>query len=708
MFYANRRRGVLYYLILFIFLSVFLFQDSVYSSVDLLGITLNNDPRMLAVNPVTNRALITHWLYNSASVVDLNSVQTITELPTGKLPKGVAIDTVTNTAVIASQADRSITLIDLSTNKTIAIVNIGRIPSNIAVNSPTHIAAVTSVIDLYVSFVDLTTQKVVAKTKVGINGGDIAIDPVRNTALVLNKLNKTLTIIDMRTYKVSDSIHLDKMPQSIDVNPETNTALITNYLDSSVTLIDLLNRRSFIIPVVRYPLDTAFNTIDNRAVVLCDREKELLLLDLNTNKIISTYALPRHPQSVAVNSIRNIAIVADDEEDGLTIIPLPISPSLPKITITSPQDNAQLSSSMVNISGTVENSTNVTVNGIAATVSGNTFSAKLTLSAGQTTIAAIATDKYGRTACDSIIVEIMLSGKITGTVTNAATGWLLPLAIVSITDSTGTTQTITTILSGTFTAEIPAGVYTVTVIKPWYLPYSFIGSVSAGETSVTNVPLTPSPPTISNITVTDIAENSAKINWTTDQLTEGRVEYGKTNAYGATASDSIEGTAHSITLASLSPATNYHFRVIATSANGTSIASNDGTFKTIGHIDITINSPAAGASINSNSVIVTGSIANAANIETGVTVNGVAAALINNQFAINNVPLTEGQNTITVTATDTNGTTATKSIIVNAANIVNYIKLSAYPESGAAPMEVTLRINGTFSIANPVITSTGP
>jgi hypothetical protein len=105
---------------------------------------------------------------------------------------------------------------------------------------------------------------------------------------------------------------------------------------------------------------------------------------------------------------------------------------------------------------------------------------------------------------------------------------------------------------------------------------------------------------------------------------------------------------------------------------------------------------------------VTGSIANAANIETGVTVNGIAASLINNQFAVNNVPLTEGQNTITVTATDIDGTTATKSITVNASIATNYIKLSAYPESGVAPMEVTLRINGTFSITNPVITSTGP
>jgi hypothetical protein len=222
-----------------------------------------------------------------------------------------------------------------------------------------------------------------------------------------------------------------------------------------------------------------------------------------------------------------------------------------------------------------------------------------------------------------------------------------------------------------------------------------------------NIPLTPLSPAIGNITVTDITSNSAKINWTTDQPTAGIVEYGITTAYGSSAADPVQGNAHSVNLTNLSPAKTYHFRVTA-SANGTSILSNDGTFKTKGQIDITIASPADGASITGNRVIVTGSIVNPANVETGVTVNGIAATLINNQFVVNNVSLTAGQNTITVTATDTDGTTATKSITVNSTTATNFIKLSAYPDSGVVPLEVTLRINGSFSISTPIITPTGP
>ncbi|MGB5157501.1 MAG: hypothetical protein WBN77_08690, partial [Desulfobacterales bacterium] len=173
-------------------------------------------------------------------------------------------------------------------------------------------------------------------------------------------------------------------------------------------------------------------------------------------------------------------------------------------------------------------------------------------------------------------------------------------------------------------------------------------------------------------------------------------------------SNLLEETTHSVTLTNLIPSTTYHFRIAVSSSNGTTTYSSDSSFKTNGIIYITINSPTNDAMINNNHMTVTGSIANAAHVETGVTVNGLPASLNNNQFAVNNVPLNAGVNTITVTATDITGTRASKSITVNATIPENYITLSAYPESGIAPLTTALRIDGTFSIVNPTITSTGP
>ncbi|MBN1383022.1 MAG: cadherin-like domain-containing protein [Deltaproteobacteria bacterium] len=121
-------------------------------------------------------------------------------------------------------------------------------------------------------------------------------------------------------------------------------------------------------------------------------------------------------------------------------------------------------------------------------------------------------------------------------------------------------------------------------------------------------------------------------------------------------------------------------------------------------ITLEILSPIEGTTLSEPYVIVQGTIANTTDAETGVVVNGIIANLYGNQFAANNVPLQEGQNIIAAIATDANGAVATKSITMNAEILSSFIKLSAYPESGVAPLEITLRINGSFSIINSVIT----
>ncbi|MBI5099609.1 MAG: hypothetical protein HZB30_10270 [Nitrospirae bacterium] len=91
-----------------------------------------------------------------------------------------------------------------------------------------------------------------------------------------------------------------------------------------------------------------------------------------------------------------------------------------------------------------------------------------------------------------------------------------------------------------------------------------------------------------------------------------------------------------------------------------------------------------------------------------MTVNGISATVYGTQFIAENVPLTDGSNTITVTATDTAGNTATTSITVNAVTTGDYIKLSSNINSGILPLEVTLKIDGSFSITQSNLNITGP
>ena len=230
--------------------------------------------------------------------------------------------------------------------------------------------------------------------------------------------------------------------------------------------------------------------------------------------------------------------------------------------------------------------------------------------------------------------------------------------------------------------------------------------MTPGQTITIDASLSPVPPTISNIAVTNITTNSATITWTTDQLSDSLVEYGETTLYGQSVADSTMTTSHSITLTGLVMGTTYHFRVTSKNGYGVSSTSNDNIFTTLSPITLTITFPSDGITINKPYVMVKGTVTNSTGNETGVTVNGVVAAVVRqalyDEFVVNHVPLTDGSNTITVTATDTAGNTATTSITVNAITTTPHVTLTANIESGIAPL--TTYFSVSTSIPNAVST----
>ena len=231
-------------------------------------------------------------------------------------------------------------------------------------------------------------------------------------------------------------------------------------------------------------------------------------------------------------------------------------------------------------------------------------------------------------------------------------------------------------------------------------------TVSSGDQTFTT--LSPPLPLISSIAISNITFNSAQLSWTTDHPTSSVVEYGTSTAYGSSVSDPAFTTTHSIQMQNLASGTIYHFKITAANTYGASTASEDSSLTTLSPISITITSPVNNETINRPDVMVRGTIINSTGKETGVTVNGLVAALYGNQFIANHVPLTEGQNTITVTTADTAGNTKSASTTVTAATTGNYIRLTSNIESGISPLQVLLRVDSSFSITESNISVSGP
>ncbi len=129
---------------------------------------------------------------------------------------------------------------------------------------------------------------------------------------------------------------------------------------------------------------------------------------------------------------------------------------------------------------------------------------------------------------------------------------------------------------------------------------------------------------------------------------------------------------------------------------------------TVKPISISITSPLQGETVSNPGLVVRGTISNYHGTETGVAAGGVTGTVSDGNFEINDVPVTDGSNTITVTATDSQGNTSQASVSINVDVPEEYIRLSADEDSGLSPFETTLRIIGSFNYINPTLTVSGP
>lgn len=91
----------------------------------------------------------------------------------------------------------------------------------------------------------------------------------------------------------------------------------------------------------------------------------------------------------------------------------------------------------------------------------------------------------------------------------------------------------------------------------------------------------PTPPVISDLSVTDISSDRATVTWRTDEGATRAVEWGLSTAYGSSVEpDRLRGLTHSVTVAGLAPATTYHVRAVAQNLAGLISTSADTVFAT--------------------------------------------------------------------------------------------------------------------------------
>lgn len=178
------------------------------------------------------------------------------------------------------------------------------------------------------------------------------------------------------------------------------------------------------------------------------------------------YAVVRAPAgSVTLSAATLKGEVASDRltVNGGTIVGVPSDTTPPTLSVTQPADGAFVNTTSVNVAGTFgdESATSVKVNGVAAAVSGNSFSVSVPLAEGANTLTVVATDAAGNSTTatrsvtrDTVAPALALQQPAEGSVTNA------PAVTVNGTysDQSATTVTVNgaapTVSGGGFSADV--------------------------------------------------------------------------------------------------------------------------------------------------------------------------------------------------------------------------------------------------------------
>ena len=302
-------------------LGVFLMRGFVYSTET--PILLEASPRCIAINPVTDQAVVVTENPDELSIIELKTQQILSTIPVGKKPLGVAIDDVNNMALMSVRPDHKLSAIDLDTNQIIATVTVGAFPESIAVDGESQIALVVNNGDHTVSVIDLTSFTMIRTIPVGQNPKDVAIDPEYKLALVVNEQSENVSVIDLNTYQVTGVVPVGKKPQAISINPETHLAVVADEMSNSLTFINLQDWQTSTINLQKHPIDVAFNSLDNKVLAILHEDINLYHIDPQTNTIINQYPINKLTRGVAVNPFTNIAAVIEDKTDSLTLVQLP-------------------------------------------------------------------------------------------------------------------------------------------------------------------------------------------------------------------------------------------------------------------------------------------------------------------------------------------------------------------------------------------------
>ncbi len=230
-------------------------------------------------------------------------------MPVGQHPREIDVSTDGRRAVVANSGDDSISVVDLVERKELYQVKVGRIPYGVSLVKGESVALVTNWGENTVSVVDLKRRAEGARRlKVGSLPYTLFVSG--DHAFVTNFGAHEVTPIDLKNYQVEAAVNVGRSPWGAGVSADGQTAVVANFYSGDLSFLrvrdgkasetarlDLKSQE----PKVesRSPKNAAVTEDGKMAVVSDLANNELLLVDLNSKKLLRTIPVGKAPYGIA-------------------------------------------------------------------------------------------------------------------------------------------------------------------------------------------------------------------------------------------------------------------------------------------------------------------------------------------------------------------------------------------------------------------------
>ena len=268
-------------------------------------------------------AFITNQESNKVDVVDLKLKKKINEIEVGEKPAGIFIDNKNKLIFISNPESHSISKFRYN-DKNIEFFDAGKSPMSLFYVESTNFLYITNWYENKITIVDTSTNLIIKELKVGRSPAGIFISEIEKKIFVANRDDNNISIFNLDTLNKIKDIKVGNSPYGIFSEPETQYVFITNVQSNSISLI---NKKSLVveeeIKVGNWPYQVALNTTNNFIYVTNQRDNSLSVIDLNKKIVVNTLKdVCEYPEGIDISYNENLIVVACWFEDNIILLDL--------------------------------------------------------------------------------------------------------------------------------------------------------------------------------------------------------------------------------------------------------------------------------------------------------------------------------------------------------------------------------------------------